>query len=356
MIRIGRMLSFLSVLLFSSLCQGIVEASSGTVVVSDGNTLHVHSSPTTSAPTLYDLNNGATVAIECYTQGDMVTGSQGTTDQWDEIDSSTYGVGYASHAYIVTSDTIPSCASDNDKCNGIVVVSTGETLKVHSLPSTTSSTLYNLDNNATVALTCVTMGDTVTGSQGTTSDWYEIDSGGYASAAYMKPSCVPDDCTSDPTDSTFQQALDYGLSMLGTIYVGCAGGEYRFGEVAPYDMYHDGTTCGQSRVYFQPEGSVGFDCSGLMVEMFAAAGIYLPYQSSTAIVENVPEVPKSSIQNGDMLAKSGHVVMWIGNNQVIESTPYYQNSDTSWTGTRINSDSDFMNNADYTAHRYPGLY
>jgi hypothetical protein len=92
-----------------------------------------------------------------------------------------------------------------------------------------------------------------------------------------------------------------------------------------------------------------------MVEMFNAAGIYLPYQSSTAIVEYVPEVPKSSIQNGDMLAKSGHVVMWIGNNQVIESTPYTQNSDTSWTGTRVNSATNYMDSSDYTAHRYPGL-
>jgi cell wall-associated NlpC family hydrolase len=151
-------------------------------------------------------------------------------------------------------------------------------------------------------------------------------------------------------------ALDYGMSQLGTLYVGCAAGQYRFGEVAPYDMYHDGTTCGQSRVYYEPKGAVGFDCSGLMVEMFAAAGIYLPYQSSTAIKSNVPEVSKSSIQKGDMLAKSGHVVMWIGNNQVMESTPYSQNSDTSWTGTRVNSDSSFMSNSDYTAHRYPGLY
>tara|TARA_R110002050_G_scaffold148391_1_gene274595 strand:- start:265 stop:714 length:450 start_codon:yes stop_codon:yes gene_type:complete len=143
------------------------------------------------------------------------------------------------------------------------------------------------------------------------------------------------------------------MAELGTIYVGCAGGTYRFGAVAPYDMYHDGTTCGQSRIYYQPKGSVGYDCSGLMTEMFAAAGIYLPYQSSTSIVQNVPEVPKSQIKNGDMLAKIGHVCMYIGNNQIIESTPYTQNKDSSWTGTRINSASTYMNSASYTAHRWP---
>lgn len=281
-----------------------------------------------------------------------MSGSQGTTDQWDKIDSSTYGAGYVSHAYISASGSVPSCSGTG--CTGKVVVSSGNTLKVHSSPSTSSSTLYSLANSATADLTCVTTGESVSGSQGTTSNWFQISSGGYASAAYMSSSCTPGACSS--SNSTFQMALDYGMRNIGTIYVGCAGGNYRFGVVAPYDMYHDGTTCGQSRVYFQPKGSVGFDCSGLMVEMFDAAGIYLPYQSSSSIKANVPEVSKSSIRQGDMLAKDGHVVMWIGNSQVMESTPYTQNGDTSWTGTRVNSDSSYMNSADYTAHRYPGLY
>lgn len=333
-----------------------VSGTTGTVVVSSGNTLKVHASPSTASPTLYSLSNGAVVTLTCYTAGDSVSGSQGTTNQWDEVKSNTYGVGFVSHAYISSSGSIPSC-SGAGSCNGQVVVASGNTLKVHSLPTTSSSTLYSLGNSAVADITCVTTGDSVSGSQGTTSAWYQIAASGYASAAYMTSSCSPITCSSSPTsNSTFQLALDYGLRNIGTIYVGCAGGTYRFGVVAPYDMYHDGTTCGQTRVYFQPKGSIGFDCSGLMVEMFDAAGIYLPYQSSTSIKDNVPEVPKSSIRNGDMLAKYGHVVMWIGNSQVIESTPYAQNSDTSWTGTRTNSDSSYMSSADYTAHRYPGLY
>lgn len=340
--------------LLLSLCAVVTAATSGTVVVSSGNTLKVHAQPSTSSATLYSLSNGATVSLTCATHGDTVSGSQGTTDQWDQIDSSTYGTGYASHAYI-SSGSVPACSS-GDSVTATVVVEGGNTLKVHSAASTSSSTIYSLANGATAGVVCTTAGDTVTGSQGTTNQWYQLDSSGYSSAAYMVASGVPTNCSSTPTTSTFQMALDYGMSQLGTLYVGCAAGQYRFGEVAPYDMYHDGTTCGQSRVYYEPKGAVGFDCSGLMVEMFATAGIYLPYQSSTAIKSNVPEVSKSSIQKGDMLAKSGHVVMWIGNNQVMESTPYSQNSDTSWTGTRVNSDSSFMSNSDYTAHRYPGLY
>ena len=343
-------LVLLQLLLLRDVCGA--GAASGTVVVSDGNTLKVHCDPSTSAATLYSLPNGAAVALECYMKGTSVSGSQGTTDQWDQIKSSTYGIGYASQAYITSSGTgmLSLCAT-----SGQVVVASDSTLKVHSAASTSSTTLYSLNNGQSVNITCQTTGESVSGSQGTTSKWYQINSNGYASAAYMTSSGTPTNCPA-PTTSTFQLALNYGMNNIGTIYVGCAGGAYRYGAVAPYDMYHDGTTCGQSRVYFQPKGSIGYDCSGLIVEMFDAAGIYLPYQSSTDIKNNVPEVSKSNIQNGDMLAKYGHVVMWIGNNQVIESTPYAQSADTSWKGTRVNSASSYMNSADYTAHRYPGLY
>ena len=113
-------------------------------------------------------------------------------------------------------------------------MSSGNTLKVHSAPSTSSSTLYSLDNSAMVDLTCVTAGDTVTGSQGTTNQWFEINSAGYSSAAYIVASGTPGACASEPTSSTFQMALDYGMANIGTIYTGCAGGDYRFGKVITY--------------------------------------------------------------------------------------------------------------------------
>lgn len=348
--RLNNMTSFFFLALLFVAAIGTASAATGTVVVSSGNTLKVHSEPSTTSATLYSLSNGAMVTLDCYVKGASVSGSQGTTDQWDQINSKTYGVGYASHAYLASDGTIPPCFT-----SGQVVVASGNTLKVHSSPSTTSSTVYSLANGAVVSITCVTTGETVSGSQGTTNRWFQIDSNGYASAAYMSSTGSPAACPAGPS-STFQLALNYGMKNIGTIYVGCAAGNYRFGVPAPYDMYHDGTTCGQSRVYFQPKGSVGFDCSGLMVEMFAAAGIYLPYQSSSSIIANVPAVSKGSIREGDMLAKSGHVVMWIGNNQVMESTPYSQNGDTSWKGTRVNSASSYMNSDEYTAHRYPGLY
>ena len=341
---------------------GVVKGS-GTVVVNAGNTLRVHTEPTTGSPVVYSLYNGTVIDIICWTTGPTISGTQGTTDQWDQILSASYGTGYASHAYIASNDKVSACNAPSDDAGddvkGQVSVATGATLHVHSAATSSSTTLYSLRNEEVVQLTCVNHnGENIQGSQGTTSDWFEINGNGYASGAYIAATGTPITCASEPspTDSTFQLALDYGKANLGTIYVGCAGGNYRFGLTAPYDMYHDGTVCGQSRIYFQPKGSKGFDCSGLMVSMFDAAGIYLPYQSSTSIKAYVPQVSKAQIKKGDMLAKSGHVVMWIGSGQVMESTPYSQSADTSWQGTRINSDAHYMDSSDYTAHRYPGLY
>jgi len=49
-------------------------------------------------------------------------------------------------------------------CTGKVVVAAGNTLKVHSSPTTSSSTLRSLDNSAVVDLSCVTTGDNINGS------------------------------------------------------------------------------------------------------------------------------------------------------------------------------------------------
>ena len=150
-------------------------------------------------------------------------------------------------------------------------------------------------------------------------------------------------------------AIDFGLSQVGTRYVGCAAWSTRFGDVAGQDYHHDGRTCGQSRVYYQPRGTIGYDCSGLMVRMFREAGVNLPHTSSGAIKNNVPKVDKNNLRPGDMLAKYGHVAMYIGNGQVIESTPHSQNPDGSWSGTRVASVNRFINSSSYTAHRMAGI-
>ena len=195
----------------------VSSAATGTIVVSDGSTLKVHSDPSTSASTLYSLSNGAAVSLECYMKGTSVSGSQGTSDQWDQIKSSTYGTGYASHAYIKSSGTLSLCST-----SGQVVVASGSTLKVHSTPSTSSSTLYSLNNGQSVNITCQTTGDSVSGSQGTTNKWYQISSNGYATAAYMTSSGTAATCTS-PTPSSDGWNLANALAFADATW-DCGGG------------------------------------------------------------------------------------------------------------------------------------
>lgn len=157
-----------------------------------------------------------------------------------------------------------------------------------------------------------------------------------------------------------RSALSYGLAQLDSIYVGCAAGQYRFGVVPTTTLWHDGRTCGQSRVYKQPAGVKGFDCSGLVAKMFRYAGVSFPWESSTAIKDNVPRISKTDIQVGDLLAKYGHVAVYLGDGDgdgvpsVLEATPKTEISPDVWVGVVISDARPYLNNSDYSAHRVPG--
>jgi peptidoglycan DL-endopeptidase CwlO len=66
--------------------------------------------------------------------------------------------------------------------------------------------------------------------------------------------------------------------------------------------------------------SVGFDCSGLMMEAWAAAGITIPrdtYEQWAAL----PHISESEIQPGDLLYYNGigHVAMYVGGGMIIDA-------------------------------------
>jgi cell wall-associated NlpC family hydrolase len=66
--------------------------------------------------------------------------------------------------------------------------------------------------------------------------------------------------------------------------------------------------------------SLGFDCSGLVMRAWAAAGISIPrdtYEQWAAL----PHVAESSIQPGDLLYYDGigHVAMYVGNGMIIDA-------------------------------------
>lgn len=164
-----------------------------------------------------------------------------------------------------------------------------------------------------------------------------------------------------------QKAINFGLSQLsnkiGSVYVGGCSGQQRFGGTA--GGYFDGSCAGQKN-YYQTPGSVGYDCSGLVYRMLKEAGIDLKgIASSTAMYDQFISIDKSQLLPGDLLVKRGsHVAMYIGNNQIIEATPYQDKGTvnhngktyrSNWNGVRTTSASTYINDSTYHARRVPGV-
>lgn len=142
------------------------------------------------------------------------------------------------------------------------------------------------------------------------------------------------------TSTGIQAAIDFGLTQLGAPYVGGAS-PFRFGTPGDGKTYQ---MEGQ-RPHVSPKGVIGYDCSGLVVTMLKKAGIDLSgMASSSQMKARLPQVPKDQLQPGDLLVKNGHVSMYIGNGQMIESVP---------AGVRVVPASTYINDPAYTGHR-PG--
>jgi cell wall-associated NlpC family hydrolase len=153
--------------------------------------------------------------------------------------------------------------------------------------------------------------------------------GGAAPVSGPAPSGAP---------ANIQAAIDFGRSQVGAPYVGGAS-PFRFGTPGDGRTYQ---MAGQ-RAYVSQKGVIGYDCSGLMVTMLKKAGIDISrYGSSRAMKAGLPEVPKDQLQPGDLLVKNGHVAMYLGNGQMIESVP---------SGVRVTSASPSLNDPAYSGHR-----
>ena len=108
-----------------------------------------------------------------------------------------------------------------------------------------------------------------------------------------------------------RQATEYvinrGLSVRGTPY-----------------SWGGGNAGGASRGIDSGAGTVGFDCSGLMLYMFAGVGIKLDHYSGSQYNAG-RKVPSSQMRRGDMIFygpnASQHVAMYLGDGQMLEA-PY----------------------------------
>lgn len=91
----------------------------------------------------------------------------------------------------------------------------------------------------------------------------------------------------------------------------------------PYS-WGGGNAAGPSRGIDSGAGTVGFDCSGLMLYMFAGVGIKLDHYSGSQYNAG-RKIPSSQMRRGDMIFygpnASQHVAMYLGNGQMLEA-PY----------------------------------
>ena len=108
-----------------------------------------------------------------------------------------------------------------------------------------------------------------------------------------------------------RQATEYvinrGLAVRGTPY-----------------SWGGGNAAGASRGIDSGAGTVGFDCSGLMLYMFAGVGIKLDHYSGSQYNAG-QKIPSSQMRRGDMIFygpnASQHVAMYLGDGQMLEA-PY----------------------------------
>ncbi len=91
----------------------------------------------------------------------------------------------------------------------------------------------------------------------------------------------------------------------------------------PYS-WGGGNAAGPSRGIDRGAGTVGFDCSGLVLYAFAGVGIKLPHYSG-AQYKMGRQIPSSQMRRGDVIfygpGGSQHVTIYLGNGQMLEA-PY----------------------------------
>ncbi len=160
-----------------------------------------------------------------------------------------------------------------------------------------------------------------------------------AAVGAQTPTQAPAPVSSGPvlTPPAVLAALGWARTQQNAPYFGGAS-PYRYGQ-AP----GDGGTYqmkGQ-KPYVSTKGVIGYDCSGFVLAVMKKAGINLQLYSSTQML-SLPKVGKEQIQPGDLLVKSGHVAIYLGDGMKVESKP---------SGVGISFADEYLKNSQYTVHR-----
>lgn len=145
--------------------------------------------------------------------------------------------------------------------------------------------------------------------------------------------------TSSPVtpSGSIQAALEWAKTQVGAPYVGGAS-PFRYGTPGNGQTYQQQ---GQ-KAYVSQKGVIGYDCSGFVVTTLKKAGINLQWHNSSGMKANLPSVPKDRLQPGDLLVKDGHVAIYLGGGNMIESVP---------SGVRVTSAQPYLGDRSYVGRR-----
>ena len=135
--------------------------------------------------------------------------------------------------------------------------------------------------------------------------------------------------TSGTAEEKIERVIKRGESQMGVTYAWGGGNQH-----GPTQGIRDGGVADS----FGDYAKVGFDCSGLMMYAFAAAGVQLEHYSGYQYTAG-KQVPVSEAKRGDMLfwgpGGSQHVALYLGDNKMLEapqSGDVVKVSDVRWAG------------------------
>jgi flagellum-specific peptidoglycan hydrolase FlgJ len=187
-------------LLAGAIAAGMIiapEAASAAAVaatVQVGSTLKVRAAPALSARIVGSVRDKQRITVQCVVAGTTVRGTVRTTNLWDRLS----GGHYISHGYVRAARSIARCANPSPQAVPVktkttpapryklgTIRSTDGNVNVRAAASRSAAATGWLANGAKVNLVCGVVGDLVSGTVRTTTQWDRTSSGTYVSHAYV---------------------------------------------------------------------------------------------------------------------------------------------------------------------------
>ncbi|MPQ44009.1 SH3 domain-containing protein [Clostridium tarantellae] len=275
-------------------------------VINVTSSLRIRSSASTNSAIVGSLSPGQTFDIK------------GKSGSWYHINSNGT-VGYVHGDYVkeISDENNSGDGSQPEESNEFwgKVVNVSTSLRVRTKPSTNSTIIGSLYPGEKVKVLA------------TSGNWYKINfngSTGYVSKDYISKTEGNNEDSNEDSTATFNKVFSIMKEHIGTPYIYGGSGEYltasllkdlrrRFPDHAARGFY-------DINPRFVDAGYRAFDCSGLMQWAFNKVGIGIGRTTWDQIEAGV-EVNVKNVKPGDLLFYHdlGHVGMYIGNNQWIES-------------------------------------